>query len=249
MFADFVTLCMDQLYNHAVKFPAMFAQAAVPLLVRTPCGGRRGYGPTHSQSIENLMVSVPGLTVVYGSHRHNVGQLLTDACTRWPNPTLFLEHKLLYSERQSPGGWQLVDAHPGDPGAELFPTLRDNQGACDVALLSFGGMLPVVERAAQRLRDEEELRVQIIAPSLLAPLPRQTLVRALSGCPRLVVVEESHHEYGVAAEVLASLAEVGWRGRASRIGAAPVPIAAARSLESAQLPDEQAVFDHVRALF
>ena len=45
MFADFVTLAMDQIYNHAVKFPGMFADMRVPLVVRTPSGGRRGYGP------------------------------------------------------------------------------------------------------------------------------------------------------------------------------------------------------------
>ena len=30
MFADFVTLCMDQIYNHAVKFPGMFPDSDVP---------------------------------------------------------------------------------------------------------------------------------------------------------------------------------------------------------------------------
>ena len=66
MFADFVTLGMDQIYNHAVKFPGMFADVQVPLVIRTPSGGRRGYGPTHSQSsTESLMTAVPGLTVVY----------------------------------------------------------------------------------------------------------------------------------------------------------------------------------------
>ena len=84
MFADFLSLCMDQLYNHAVKFPGMFRDVAVPLVIRTPCGGRRGYGPTHSQSPEHLFTSVPGLTVVYGSHRHDIGELLIDAVLRWP---------------------------------------------------------------------------------------------------------------------------------------------------------------------
>ena len=73
MFADFVTLAMDQLYNHAVKFPGMFEDMRVPIVVRTPSGGRRGYGPTHSQSPENLMTAVPGLTVVFPSHRHDSG--------------------------------------------------------------------------------------------------------------------------------------------------------------------------------
>ena len=249
MFADFMTLCMDQLYNHAVKFPGMFADSAVPLLVRTPCGGRRGYGPTHSQSVENLLVSVPGLTVLYGSHRHNVGQLLVDACTRWPNPTVFLEHKLLYGEAMSPAGYVELRADPADPGADLFPTLRGGDDEPDVVLVAFGGMLPVAERAAERLRRDEELSVQIVSPSLLSPMPKRTLLDALLGQVRVLVVEESHHEHGVGAELLACLAEAGFTGQALRMGMPPVPIAAARSLEAAQLPDEHTVVANVLELF
>lgn len=245
MFADFLTLCMDQLYNHAVKFPGMFPEVAVPLLLRTPCGGRRGYGPTHSQSLENLLVSVPGLTVLYGSHRHNVGQLLVDAVSRWPNPVVFLEHKLLYGETQDPADYELLPPDPEDIAAELFPTLRRGDGEADVTLVAFGGMLPVVERAAGRLEQEEELSVEIIAPALLSPLPRNTLLAALLERPRIAVVEESHHEFGVGAELLACLAEAGYRGDVIRIGMAPVPIAAARSLERAQLPDEAMIVAHV----
>jgi len=249
MFADFITLCMDQLYNHAVKFPAMFPDNTVPLILRTPCGGRRGYGPTHSQSVENLLVSVPGLTVVYGSHRHNVGQLLADAHQRWPNPVVFLEHKLLYSEAQAPGNYLPLPVDRQDPGAALFPTLRDGSGDADVTLVSFGGMLPVVERAARHLRDAEELQVDVVALALLAPLPRHSLRAALARAARVVVVEESHTDFGVAAELLAMLAEAGHRGTLSRLGTPPAPIAAARSLEAAQLPDEQAIVDHVLDLF
>lgn len=241
MFADFLTLCMDQLYNHAVKFPGMFEDVQVPLLIRTPAGGRRGYGPTHSQNPENLFVSVPGLTVLFGSHRHNVGQLLVDAVERWPNPTVFLEHKLLYGEAQDPADYDTIEASPDDQGAELFPTLRRGAAEPDVTLVSFGGMLPVVERAARQLEEQEELAVEIVAPALLAPLPRGTLLEALLDRPRIVVVEESHHEFGVSAEILALLAESGYTGQMLRVGLAPVPIASARSLEREQIPDEQMI--------
>lgn len=249
MFADFLTLCMDQIYNHAVKFPGMFGECEVPLVIRAPCGGRRGYGPTHSQSPENLLVSVPGLTVVYGSHRHNVGQLLVDAVSRWPNPVVFLEHKLLYGEAQSPAGYEVLAPDSRDPGAELFPTLRSGAEQPDVTLVGFGGMLPFVERAAARLAAEEELAVEIVAPSLLSPLPRQSLLRHLLARPRIAVVEESHHEFGVSAELLASLAEAGYAGKVNRLGMPPVPIASARSLEKLQLVDEQAIVDNVLDLF
>lgn len=241
MFADFLTLCMDQIYNHAVKFPGMFEDASVPLIIRTPCGGRRGYGPTHSQSLENLFVSVPGLTVLYGSHRHDLGRLLINASQRWDNPTLFLEHKLLYGEKQDAGDYVEVEPDRDDIGSVLFPTLRSGSDDPDVTLLSYGGMLPVAEKAARILCDEEELSVEIIAPALLAPLPRETLLRLLMNRPRILVVEEAHHHFGFSAEILALLAENDYAGRVARLGAAPVPIASARSLESSQLPDENAV--------
>ncbi len=248
MFADFLTLCMDQIYNHAVKFPGMFAEVTVPLVIRTPAGGRRGYGPTHSQNPENLLVSVPGLTVVFGSHRHNMGQLLVNAVQRWPNPTVFLEHKLLYGEAQDPGDYHVVPAGAEDLGASLFPTLRRGAAAPDVTLVTFGGMLPVLERAALRLEAEEELAVEVVVLALLAPLPRGSLLAALMGRPRIVVIEESHHMFGVSAEIVAMLAEAGYAGRVSRIGMAPVPIASARSLEREQIPDEKSIIARVLEL-
>ena len=241
MFADFLTLCMDQIYNHAVKFPGMFADSAVPIVIRAPCGGRRGYGPTHSQSLENVFVSVPGLTVIFGSHRHKLGQLLINASVRWPNPTLFLEHKLLYAEKQDSAGYEEIQADVADLGAELFPTLRSGSSDPDITLLSYGGMLPVAEKAARVLEENEELMVEIIAPAMLAPLPRCSLLKALLHRPRILVVEEAHHQFGFSAEVLAMLAENGYRGKVARLGTAPVPIASARSLEGAQLPDEKAI--------
>jgi 2-oxoisovalerate dehydrogenase E1 component len=249
MFADFLTLCMDQLYNHAVKFPGMFDDMSVPLVIRTPCGGRRGYGPTHSQSPENLLGSVPGLTVVYPSHRHPIGRMLVDATLRWPYPVVFLEHKLLYGEKLDAGGYAELPAADGDVAAPLFPTLRRGATEPDVTLVAYGGMLPVVEAAAQRLEVEEELDVEIVAPSLLAPMPRGTLIRHLLGRPRVVVVEESHADYGIAAEVAACLAEGGFAGELLRIGTPPVPIASARSLERQIIPDADAIVERVADLF
>jgi 2-oxoisovalerate dehydrogenase E1 component len=245
MFADFLTLCMDQLYNHAVKFPGMFRDMAVPLVVRTPCGGRRGYGPTHSQSPEHILTSVPGLTVVYGSHRHDVGRLLIDATLNWRYPVVFLEHKLLYGEKQDAADYVELPAIGEDVAAHLFPTLRRGDRDPDVTLLTYGGMLPIVEAAAQRLENEEELTVEIVVPALLAPLPKATLIGHLLKRRRIVMVEESHHDYGVAAEVAASLLERGYSGGLLRIGTPPIPIASARSLERQILPDEARIVERI----
>ena len=69
MFGDFTALMADQLINHISKFRWMYNDTVeVPLVIRTPMGGRRGYGPTHSQTLEKLYLGIPGLTVVAPNH-------------------------------------------------------------------------------------------------------------------------------------------------------------------------------------
>jgi 2-oxoisovalerate dehydrogenase E1 component len=245
MFADFLSLCMDQLYNHAVKFPGIFPEVSVPMIIRTPSGGRRGYGPTHSQSPENIFTAIPGLSVLYGSQRHDVARLLIDASRRWPYPTLFLEHKLLYGETQDRGDFVELAADPDDIAAHLFPTLLRQRPDADLTIVTYGGMLPVVEEAALRLEAEEELSVDIVVPALLAPLPRRTLLAHLMRSERVVIAEESHHEFGIGAEIAACLLEAGYRGRTFRIGTPPVPIASARSLERQILPDAEKLIEDI----
>lgn len=244
MFADFITLAMDQIYNHAVKFPAMFGECAVPIVIRTPCGGRRGYGPTHSQSPENFLTAVPGLTVVFGSHRHDVGSLLETATLGWDQPVVFLEHKLLYGETQDRGTYVEAPAAAEDAGADRFPTLVRRKAHADLTIVAYGGMLPVIERVADRL-EAEDFVVEVVAPSLLQPLPRHTLVNLLKDRERIAIVEETHLGPGFASELAAWLLESRYTGRLTRIGTPPVPIPAARSREAEVLPGDDALFQRL----
>ena len=99
MFGDFLTLSADQLVNHAAKFRWMYDDhVRVPMVVRVPMGGHRGYGPTHSQSLEKIFLGVPGLKVVAPNTLGDPGRLLESAIFD-DDPVLFVEHKLLYTRR------------------------------------------------------------------------------------------------------------------------------------------------------
>jgi 2-oxoisovalerate dehydrogenase E1 component len=243
MFADFVTLAMDQIFNHAVKFPGMFEDAHVPLVIRTPSGGRRGYGPTHSQSPETLVTAIPGLTVVFGSNRHDIGGLLRNAVLEWPYPTVFFEHKLLYGQTVDMSGYETLSADASQPVEELFPTLTNGTGHPDVTFVCYGSAVGTVEAVAEKLA-REELATEIVIPSLLSPLP-QSLVGLLLERDRVIVFEEGQSQFGFSAELGATLAESGFRGRFLRVGPPPIPIPAARSLEADVLPGEVALLERV----
>lgn len=244
MFADFLTLAMDQLYNHAAKFPGMFPDARVPLLIRTPSGGRRGYGPTHSQSPENLACAIPGMTVLFPSHRHDAGAILETAVLDWPYPKICFEHKLLYGLASDQQGYRELLPDESDPGAALFPTLAGGAADPDLTLVAYGYSVAMAEELVARLA-EEEMAVEIVAPSLLSPFPRQTMLRHLLKREHVLVIEEAHTEYGIGAEIGALLASAGYRGRFHRIGTPRVPIPAARSLEAQVIPGIDALMNAV----
>jgi 2-oxoisovalerate dehydrogenase E1 component len=57
----------------------------------------------------------------------------------------------------------------------------------------------------------------------------------------ILIAEESHHEYGVSAEIMATLTEYGYKGAVIRVGTHPVPIASARTIESEIIPDSKKI--------
>ena len=149
MFGDFITLAADQIVNYAAKFRAMYAgQAANPLVIRAPMGGGRGYGPTHSQTLEKIFFGIPGLRIVAPSLYHDPGELLKTAVLESQDPVLFVEHKLLYAREILPAGETM-------PGRDGFPTrvLRNYaSGEPDATLIAYGGAR---EQGAGRLVSDE----------------------------------------------------------------------------------------------
>jgi pyruvate/2-oxoglutarate/acetoin dehydrogenase E1 component len=170
MFGDFITICADQLINHAAKFSWMYnSQVKVPMVIRTPMGGRRGYGPTHSQTIEKMFLGIPGLKVIAPSHFHDPGKELINAIED-NNPILFIEHKLLYAKKIG----ELKDGYIFDfavkKSRDKFETLtlsNNNFEGADVTVLAYGGMLPWVLEAVNEKLVEAEITSEIVVPSYI----------------------------------------------------------------------------------
>ena len=243
MFGDFSTLAVDPLVNTAAKLRWMYNdQVSVPLVVRTPMGGRRGYGPTHSQSIEKLFLGVPGLRVVAASHFGDPGELLYQAILRQDDPMIFVEHKLLY-------GLQLIDAAAASDfeiertgSAELFPSYRLTvRGAPPptLTLAAYGYMAELARQALLKLAYERELFVELIVTTQLAPLDFTPILESASRTGRLLTAEEGSLSSGWGAEVLARCSEsLGSRlVAAGRVAAIETPIPAAAGLERRTLPE------------
>ena len=85
MFMDFITISMDQLVNQAAKIRYMFGgKASVPMVLRTPAGSGTGAAEQHSQSLEALVTSIPGLKAVIREARAGYINRFTGSVV-WPH--------------------------------------------------------------------------------------------------------------------------------------------------------------------
>lgn len=250
MFGDFMTLCFDQLLNHAAKFEDMYdGQVRLPLLVRTPMGGGRGYGPTHSQSLEKHFCGIPGLDVVMLNGRTRVGACY-ETLAAAGRPSLIIENKLLYAVRGDaplPDGVELLETDEALPTSVLRP-----QSPPDITIVAFGRMSQIAEEAAQALYDDEEIVSEMIFPLRVSPLDTGPIAQSLRRTGRLVIIEEGTAGFDLGGEVIASLA-TGWREptpfHVRRIACLPGIIPSARPLEEMMLPNAARVLECCLELF
>ncbi len=249
MFGDFLLLAADQIVNHAAKFEFMYAgQVKAPIVLRTPMGGKRGYGPTHSQSLEKHILGVPGTRILALHHRFDPAQvyqrLLSDVVPAMP--TIVIENKILYGEKASPDA---VEGFRWFHSSHDFPVsyLRA-EGRPDLAIFCYGGMLPDAEKAVDRLFAEHDIVAEIICPLQIYPLQAQPMLPLVQRSGRLLLVEEGHGFCGLAAELMAGLYELDRSLAMRRVYSHPQHIPSAKPLELRLLPDAGRIVDEALEL-
>jgi len=246
MFQDFITLAMDQIVNHAAKFHYMYGgQCNVPMVIRTPAGGGRCYGPTHSQSFEAWLMHVPGLKIVAPSNAYDAKGLLKSAI-RDDNPVIVVESKLLYGTR---GAVPEPGTPEGDytvPIGQAKVLLEGN----DISLIAYSRMTAEAQKAAAELA-QQDISCEIVDLRSLAPLDMETVSQSVQKTGRAVVICEDCLTGGVSAEVTARIMEECFdylQAPIRRVAAADTPVPCSGILEKAALPDADKIARTVMAL-
>jgi 2-oxoisovalerate dehydrogenase E1 component len=238
MFGDFIMLASDQFINHASKFEYMYAgKVKTPMVIRTPMGGKRGYGPTHSQSLEKHLLGVPGTRVLALHHRFDPAtvydRLLGDEVKQLP--TLVLENKILYGEKASTDA---VEGYKWFHSDHEFPvSYMRAEARPDATIVCYGGMALDVEKAVERLFMEHELVVEMICLMQLYPLQSNSLLPLARKSGKLLLVEEGHGFCGFTAQLMASFYELDPSLVMRRVYSQPQHIPSAKPLELAVLPN------------
>ena len=237
MFGDFVTLAFDQIVNHASKFYHMYNHLATcPVVFRTPVGGGRGYGPTHSQSLDKHLLGIDNVKVVALNTLVDPRRIIAGILDE-PHPVILLENKLDYGRRVGPA--ELPNFSTEVAGGN-FPIARVRPGASapGYTVVTYGGALAELVPSVQPVFRATESLPEIFVLSCLSSIDYRPIVESVRRTGRLVVLESGSTDAGIGSEVIASVMEQDGRSldRSLRIGALPYPIPSVRSLEDQVLP-------------
>ena len=242
MFVDFMGVCMDELFNQAVKMRYMFGgKAKVPLVVKTIAGAGVAAAAQHSQSMEAWFTHIPGLKTVMPSTPADAKGLMASAI-RDNNPVLFIEHK------------QLLGVSGDVPEDEYLVPLGKasimRQGT-DVTIVAWSWMAQKALAAAEVL-EKEGISAEVLDPRTLVPLDKASILHSLGKTNKLVIVHEAVKTGGYAGEIAAIVADEGFDlldSPIKRVTAPDTPVPFSPTLEAAYVPSVESIVQTVKSLF
>ncbi|MER7333686.1 MULTISPECIES: 2-oxo acid dehydrogenase subunit E2 [unclassified Micromonospora] len=249
MFGDFVGLAFDQIINFLTKSVAMYGEhIPMRVVIRCPVGGGRGYGPTHSQSVQKHFIGIPHLALFELSPLHDAADVLAAALRRG-EPSMLFEDKILYTQPRYVGNrvddrlaFELLGADGNwarvyDPAAAAAPTL----------VIAPGG---VANRAiaAARKAWEQGRNVEVLVPARLYPFDVDGVLGLLDGADGVIVAEESTAGGTWGSEVATRLYAAAWpllRRPIELVSSAASVIPSAPHLERAVLLSADTILERI----
>jgi len=255
MFGDFIGLAFDQILNHLSKYNSMYNGKVNPhIVIRTPMGGYRGYGPTHSQSLEKFLIGIPNIVVLYPSHLHSLKSMLIRAINKETKPVIFLENKLLYSIQNQIPNNNKIEYFDVISTKDDYPTITlslNNFSMTDLTIVCFGGMTPMVMNEAVNLLTEDEIYCEIVVLSNISEINIVSIAESITRSKRLITVEEGTATGSVGNEIITNFIEEHMdllKVPPLKISAVDDIIPSARKLENEALPSPKRIYESVKKI-
>jgi len=238
MFADFLGVCFDQIFNQAAKFHYMFGgQASTPMVIRCMTGAGFGAAAQHSQALWPIFSHIPGLKVALPSNPYDAKGMLITAI-RDNDPVIFMEHKVMYDDEG-----EVPDESYSIPLGEANLTREGD----DVTIVAFGRMVNFANKVADKLAGE--VSVEVVDPRTTSPLDTDVILESVAHTGRLVVVDEATPLCSLASEVISTVAlnELGsLKAPPRKITPPHTPVPASPVLEALYVPSPETIETAVR---
>jgi pyruvate dehydrogenase E1 component beta subunit len=238
---DFMLYSIDAIVNWLSlwRFKSN-GRSSAPVTIRAIVGRGWGQGPQHSKSLHAWFAHVPGIKVAMPATAFDAKGLLLESIFG-EDPVIMIEHRSLFG---------LKDRVPAFPYRVRFGRAAVRRAGIDLTMVAAGVMVPFALRVAAQLA-EQRIEAEVIDLRTISPLDSDTVLRSVEKTGRLAVLDPTWDSFGMAAEVIARVAE---RGRNS-LRADPIRIThpdshtpMSSALETLYYPEQASVLERLRAL-
>lgn len=240
---DLLGCAWDDMLNELTKMRYMSGgKIKMPVTMTALCGAGRRQAAQHSQSLEGMLMSMPGLKVVMPSNAYDAKGLLKTA-VRDNNPVMFLEHRMLMS----------TDPKSDVPEEEYAIPLGKaeiKKEGCDVTVVATAYMVYHALRAAEKFQ-EKGISLEVIDPRTVVPLDKQTIIDSVKKTGRIVIFTEECKTGSFASEIAAIVAEEAFdclNAPVRRVNAPDTPVPYGPVMEDFWLPDENKLIKAVNEI-
>lgn len=239
---DFMLYSMDAIVNWLSlwRFKSN-GESVAPVTIRAIVGRGWGQGPQHSKSPHAWFAHVPGLKVAMPATAFDAKGMLLESIFG-EDPVLMVEHRSLFG---------LKDRVPWIPYRVRFGKAAIRRAGGDATFVAAGVMVPFAMRVAAEL-SRIGVSCEVVDLRSVSPLDTEAVLNSVQKTLRLVVFDPAWASFGMAAEVVARVAER--HGR--KLLADPVRIShpdshtpMSSALELLYYPDEGTVVQQLRKLF
>ncbi|WP_026907870.1 alpha-ketoacid dehydrogenase subunit beta [Paucisalibacillus globulus] len=228
-FMGFIYPAYDQIMTHASRIRMRtMGRYSVPMVIRAPYGAGVRAPEIHSDSAEALFTHMPGIKVVCPATPYDAKGLLI-AAVEDPDPVLFMEpmHNYRSFREEVPIDYYTVEIGKGKKRME----------GEDVTLITWGAMVPVVEKAANQMK-QHGISCEVIDLRTLYPVDERIIAESVQKTGRAVVIHEAAKTGGLGNDIVSIINDTSFlylKAPVERVTGFDVPVPFS-SLENHYLP-------------
>ncbi len=199
---NFALQSIDHIVNSCAKGRYMSGgDLSCPIVFRGINGVSAGVGAQHTQCFAAWYGQIPGIKVVCPWNIEDARGLLK-ASIRDPDPVVFLENEMMYGVTMTADD-KIMDK---DFLLPLNKAKVEREGK-DVTIVAFSKMVGFSLEAAEILKRDHDIDVEVINLRCIRPLDRNTIIESVKKTNRVVSVEEGWPQHGVGSEICALMME------------------------------------------
>ena len=199
-------------------------------------GGKRGYGPTHSQTLDKFLVGIDNVTTIALNTFLNPEDIYNTIHTE-KHAVIVIENKVDYGKKiggQKAKNYQLTRNFEKYPVVKASPLISTPTAT----IVTYGTNGDWIIENINKIFDETNLIPEVIVLTKIHPINNTEIIKSVNVTGKLYVVEEGNKLNGIGSEIIAGVVEkTNQPITARRIGAIEVPIPAVKSLENQVLPN------------